>query len=89
MNKYSHAQYSTIYHCGICVIALWIKRVAGKVCSINLFAVRSQKQDIRETDYSGRYDIIYVHMKAHARNITFLFVTKTRVTSLLSALRLA
>jgi hypothetical protein len=54
-----------------------------------MFTVRSQKQDIRETDDSGREDFIYVHMNAHARNITFLFVTKIRVTSLPSALRLA
>jgi len=51
MNTYSHAQYSTIYLCDICVIALWIIRAAGNVFNIKLFTAR---EDIRETDYSGR-----------------------------------
>jgi hypothetical protein len=89
MNSYSNAQCSIIYRCDISVIALWIKRVAGKFFVIKLFAVHSQKQDIRETEYSGRKDFIYVNLKAHVRNITFLFLTRTRLTPLPSALRLA
>lgn len=60
MNTYSHAQYFNIYRSDICVIALWIKRVAGNVFNIELFIGRSQKQDIeKRTTVGDRILFIY------------------------------